>query len=156
MRLYRESNNYDTLKDRLLKKIKIDPITKCWLFTGAKDSSGYGSIDVNDNMIGAHRVSAHFFLYMPLDSTDHVLHKDEICLNRHCINPEHIYRGDQADNYNDAVKKGTHNQARKTCCPKCGGRYSLKWVDSHTKQERFCKRCVRVSFLLRKNKKKNA
>jgi len=146
--------NYNTLKERLKNKIIIDPITNCWLFMGARDSSGYGNIDVNGKMVSTHRVSAHLFLGMPLDSIYHVLHKDELCPNRHCCNPDHIYLGDQADNYNDSVLKGTHNQARKKFCPKCGGAYSTKRTDGGSRLERYCKNCTRRNFLKRKYKKK--
>lgn len=148
----------DHIIRRLHNKSKIDMTTDCWLWQGAIDESGYGKTEFKNEdgewkFISVHRLSACLFMGMPPYAEWHVLHRDELCKNRNCWNPNHLYLGDQADNYNDAVKKGTHNQARKTCCTTCGGPYTLKWVESHTRRERYCKRCTRNNFLLRREKK---
>lgn len=41
----------------------------------------------------------------------------------------------------DIVRNGNHRNARKTCCPKCGGPYDLVWSN----HGRRCSRCTKLS-----------
>lgn len=75
---------------------------KCWLWKGCLQQKGYGTI-----MIGDERHSVHRFSW--------TLHKGKIpkglfvchhCDIPNCVNPEHLFLGDNGDNMRDASKKG--------------------------------------------------
>lgn len=93
--------------DRLKSKIKIDPQTGCWIWQASLSTNGYGQIKFGDRPVLAHRVS--WILHhgeIPKDGskygTMNVLHK---CDNQLCVNPDHLFLGDQSDNALDAVSK---------------------------------------------------
>lgn len=90
-------------------KFIIDPITNCWLYTGPINQGGYGTAMYRGNQLTIHRLSA-FLSGLIIDITDskiYVLHNIE-CLNKNCGNYEHLHTGNQYDNMQDAIKKGTH------------------------------------------------
>lgn len=74
----------------------------CWNWPRAKDGCGYGWFRVIDYMFRAHRVSwvVHFG---DIPEGKLVLHK---CDNPACVNPSHLFIGDQKINMQDCVNKG--------------------------------------------------
>lgn len=103
--------------ERLKARTEVSP-TNCWLWFGSKDGNGYGKIKIEHRMYKIHRISASLYLGLELDSILPVLHKDNLCRNRNCWNPEHLYVGTLSQNTNDSVKFGTHIHAKRTHCPK--------------------------------------
>src|SRR5574338_1616531 len=90
--------------DRLLAKRLIDPVTGCWIFTGAKAGKGYGYMKgAGERPEYAHRLSASIFMGFDLSSEKQILHH---CDNPPCFNPEHLFEGTIRDNSLDAVQKG--------------------------------------------------
>jgi len=74
----------------------------CWLWTGSRNSKGYGLIDDNSGRsLRAHRVSwkIHFG---PISPGLQVLHK---CDNPPCVNPAHLFLGSSLDNTRDCISK---------------------------------------------------
>lgn len=80
-----KSTSFD--KSEVYKRIKIEPITKCWnwIMTPFK-SSGYCRIKIKGKTIVAHRFSYYIFKgEIPTG-----LQLDHLCRNRTCVNPEHL------------------------------------------------------------------
>lgn len=71
---------------RLWDKLDYTDPAGCLRFTGAVDSSGYGSIKHAGRTRSAHRV-AFEFEYGPVPDA---LELDHLCRNRRCCNAEHL------------------------------------------------------------------
>lgn len=86
----------------------------CWLFTGAKQSRGYGSVGIGNRRTAlAHRV-AYEACVGPIPDGMTI---DHLCLNKTCLNPEHMEVVSRAENTSRA-HRGT---GRCYCddCPTC-------------------------------------
>lgn len=83
---------------------KVKTTRNCWIFQGTILSNGYGQF-----WNGVKKIGAHVFAYMcshgPVPTGALVLHE---CDNRKCVRPSHLFLGDHADNYYDALKKNRH------------------------------------------------
>jgi hypothetical protein len=95
----------ESLLERLMKytEISVDP-NDCWIWTGTKDSGGYGRIKVSTGKSdSAHRVSyqIHNNKLIPID-----MHCCHSCDRPDCINPSHLWIGTRSDNMQDKIKKG--------------------------------------------------
>lgn len=88
------------------KKGPVHPVlkTRCWLWTKAKQSDGYGSTWIQGKSELAHRVA--WFLIYGKWPTPCGLHK---CDNPPCCNPDHLFEGTDQDNSNDKIRKGRFN-----------------------------------------------
>jgi hypothetical protein len=93
---------YQSLKERLLKKIKVNQITDCWEWQAAVNNIGYGFIRDKTKMRTAHRVSYEQHIG-PIPSGKNVCHT---CDNPKCVNPDHLWVGTVKDNMQDKVRKG--------------------------------------------------
>ena len=92
-----------SILNRLNEKTIRNNETSCWLYIGGNDGR-YGTIRFNGKKTKVHRVSAHLFHGLDLNSrTLRALHKP-ICPNKNCWNPEHIYVGTDKDNVQDTIK----------------------------------------------------
>lgn len=80
---------------------------KCRLWIGAADR--YGHFSVDDIVHSAHRVSYTIF-NGPIPEGLDVLHRCDTPL---CVNPEHLFIGNQADNSRDMVLKGRSHSGDK-------------------------------------------
>lgn len=78
----------------------------CWIWQGAKDKDGYGSIKLNGCSHKVHRIS--FVLFGGhLEPRQMVCHR---CDMPSCWNPKHLFAGFGSDNMKDAYTKGRHSQ----------------------------------------------
>lgn len=73
----------------------------CWEWTGSR-SRGYGQMKLNGRIQRAHRAAYAFFVG-EIPASLFVLHH---CDNPSCVKPSHLFLGTQADNMQDAVRKG--------------------------------------------------
>lgn len=75
----------------------------CWLWTASVDQDGYGQLArPHRSPIKAHRL-AWVMAHGPIASSQHVLHR---CDTPRCINPLHLFLGNQDANMKDAAVKG--------------------------------------------------
>lgn len=91
------------------RKVKTSTASRCWEWTGAKTSKGYGNFSlylINEGKrcnFTAHRVSYVLFKgFIPGGSALCILHK---CDNRACVNPNHLMLGTFKDNTQDMLRK---------------------------------------------------
>lgn len=89
-----------TQSDRFWKK--VEKTDECWLWRGAVKDTGYGVFWFNGRIERAHRVSWELH-HGPVPEGVCVLHKCDI---RICVNPDHLWLGDYADNNEDMADKG--------------------------------------------------
>lgn len=73
----------------------------CWVWQGLTDRAGYGRVYDGDRVQAAHRYSYKTWV-KSITSEEFVLHK---CDNPPCINPEHLFVGDDISNTADKMTK---------------------------------------------------
>lgn len=91
-----------TLEQLLKNSIKINPETGCWEWQGAR-VRGYGTLSLGDGKSKLAHRRAYEVWIAPIADGLYCLHK---CDNPPCINPEHLFLGDQSKNMQDAQNKG--------------------------------------------------
>lgn len=91
-----------TAEERFFEKVERNGESECWLWTGASNASGYGRIRINDTLRYAHRVSPALHAGQIPEGQQ----ANHLCDNPRCVNPEHLYTGDQQQNIDDAVERG--------------------------------------------------
>lgn len=101
------------LSKRFYDKVKFDSPDKCWEWSGAVSSGGYGSFNVyrSISIYGKPKtIASHRYMFMrlfgKLPTTIWVLHK---CDNPKCVNPNHLYSGTGKNNADDREIRGRGN-----------------------------------------------
>lgn len=103
----------------------VNKIEGCWLWTGCKTEGGYGRIGIGKSglMEPAHRLSYRMF-NGPIPEGAWVLHKCDV---RACVNPEHLYLGDRAQNMRDAHERGRIDLSKVASAPRPGARKASRY-----------------------------
>lgn len=83
----------------------VEKSSGCWIWKGAKSSTGYGTFSINGKTERAHRISA-FINGLRVPAGMCVCHKCDV---RECVNPEHLFIASQKDNVADAMTKNRHS-----------------------------------------------
>ena len=89
--------------ERFEAKFIPEPNSGCWLWTAATTHFGYGAfrLDRSRKQFNSHRVA--WLIYRgPIPEGKWVLHH---CDNPPCVNPDHLFLGDNTANIADRVRK---------------------------------------------------
>src|SRR5690606_26279408 len=89
----------NSLRKRIADNSIPVPESGCVLWLGA--ATRHGRIRVNGKVLLTHRV-AYELAYGPIPDGMHVLHKCDVSS---CINPNHLYLGDHAQNMRDMKER---------------------------------------------------
>lgn len=81
---------------------QVSKTESCWLWTGRVNNKGYGRFFVDGKHTGAHRVALRFS-GVEVPENVNVLHR---CDTPACVNPDHLFLGNQAANMADMMEKG--------------------------------------------------
>jgi HNH endonuclease len=102
------------LPPRFWAKVSPEPNSGCWLWTGAENGNGYGTIarGLRERLGGGrrHLVSAHRAAFHHLQrelKQDEVI--DHLCRNTFCCNPAHLEAVTMAEN----TERGASKERRK-------------------------------------------
>ena len=95
------------MSENFWSKVNKDAPNGCWEWTASRNRQGYGYFGVklapkNWKIKKAHRVAYELTVGQVPDGLN-VLHR---CDNPPCVNPDHLFVGDQSVNMRDAVAKG--------------------------------------------------
>jgi hypothetical protein len=82
----------------------VEKTSSCWMWKGYTDKDGYGTIKNGHTTLRAHRVSFKIH-HGQIDENKLILHT---CNNPSCVNPAHLYQGDQYDNMKDRIDSGNY------------------------------------------------
>lgn len=118
-------------------------VGECREWTGDRDRSGYGRLDVNKKRQRASRVAWSLANGAQIPDGMLVCHK---CDNPPCINPAHLFIGTQSDNIKDAAAKRRLQQFNRPPATHC--RMGHEFSPENTiprnegKRKRRCRICA--------------
>lgn len=87
-------------ESRLWSQVEKSP--GCWVWTGYLRNGQHGAMSINDREIYVHRLS-YAIHHGPIPQGKVVCHR---CDNPPCVQPDHLFLGDQQDNVSDMRAKG--------------------------------------------------
>lgn len=128
------------LPENMRTKIRETP-DGCWEWTGAIQSSGYGSVGYAGKIALTHRLAYE----MLVGAIPNGLHIDHLCRNRPCCNPAHLEAVTQKVNTLRGVGFAAVNVVKTHC--KNGHQYveANTYVDK--RGSRSCRTCRKGSHL---------
>ncbi|WP_257556500.1 hypothetical protein [Sphingobium sp. CFD-2] len=97
-----------TVEQDFWSKVDRKGDDECWLWTGAKNDGGYGTLST--------RKASHVSLEIdgrPRPPKAFALHS---CDNPPCVNPKHLRWGSNKENMRDMVKRRRHHAMRREAC----------------------------------------
>jgi hypothetical protein len=115
-------------------------MTRCWIWTGGKNSAGYGYFKLHGHQVRSHRFS--FRLAKRREVENFGCHE---CDTPACVRPSHVFDGTQKDNIQDCSSKGRHHLGARTHC-KRGHEFNQEnaYVPADKRRtRRICRICQR-------------
>lgn len=112
-------------RERFFDKVAVGAHDECWEWGASLHKDGYGRVGLGGDVLLAHRVS--YAIEHEDPDGDLVLHT---CDNPPCVNPAHLYLGDQSDNNRDAWDRG-----RRTMSDQTGSNNHATKLDEETVRE---------------------
>lgn len=91
----------DEILNRFVEKVRIGNADDCWIWTGSRKSTGYGTFNVSGKTHSAHRI-AYRLCNGDIRDGQIVRHS---CDNPSCCNPNHLLSGTQSDNMRDMSER---------------------------------------------------
>jgi len=86
-------------------KVQIDEETGCWIWQGATQNGGYGTVSIGRSNTTAHRMF-YAVLVEQIPKGETVHHK---CATRLCVNPEHLESITQRENMAEMFERKALN-----------------------------------------------
>ena len=114
----------DIVLDRFWSKVDIRGTEDCWLWKGG--GSPYGNFWADGDQVQTHRFSFSITYGAVLLKEVYVLQR---CDNPLCVNPNHLFLGDQKINVEDMVAKDRHQRGERS--------WRTKLTDSQVIQIRY-------------------
>ncbi len=102
-------SNTPNTKEKFWRLTKLNVITGCIEWTGTLWSTGYARFHFRNKDARGHRL-AWLWAGHEIPEDLCVLHR---CDNRKCVNHEHLFVGNRADNHRDAVRKNRNAKGEK-------------------------------------------
>lgn len=93
-----------SLKERFEEKVEMIPECGCWIWTSSTHYKGYACFWYKSKNEKGHRVAWEIY-NGPIPHGKHVLHR---CDTPACVNPNHLFLGDNFINQQDCAAKGRH------------------------------------------------
>jgi hypothetical protein len=123
--------------------VKVEKTETCWLWTGARNNTGYGSFKA-EKYPSRKTVTAHRWAYEDLvGPIPNGLTLDHLCKVRHCVNPAHL----EPITLRGNIERGNGKMAKQQRQTHCihghllqGSNLRLE-VDSRGRQHRKCRTC---------------
>jgi len=94
------------ISERFWDKVDKRSDNECWEWKAYKTPEGYGQFGVKNIIFKAHRVAWMLHTGDTLYNGEFVLHK---CDNPSCVNPNHLFLGNNQLNMADKASKGRSN-----------------------------------------------
>jgi len=98
------------LSDHHLNRYKLKEDTGCWIWTGCVHVKGYGRLKAVGKDWYAHR---YFFARLTQTKIPKGAFICHHCDTPTCVNPEHLYLGDQQTNVSDALNRERYHGPKK-------------------------------------------
>lgn len=102
LRMMSENEYRAYLQIQIIRNSKKDDVSDCVIWTGTKQTNGYGGTRMYGKVTPAHR-AAYFAFKGEIPDGVEVCHSCDV---RDCVNPDHLYLADHATNMEDMSKRG--------------------------------------------------
>lgn len=111
----RDPSPTDEDRKRFWSKVQVAGPEDCWLWTGSTDRHGYGKVWWRRRGTTATKVSWELAHGSMPTASEWMLHR---CDTPGCVNPAHLFIGDQSENMKDAASKQRTARGERNGCAK--------------------------------------
>lgn len=126
--------------EQLLRSVRIDPDTDCWVWIAIQDRHGYGRVSARQEMRAAHRWTFENLVGPIPDGAQ----LDHLCRRPLCVNPAHLEAVSQEVNIVRGVVARENYDPRLTC--PSGHPRDLYGRRGGARNARYCESCGREFY----------